>query len=273
MMKLVSFLVCLLLLVGRCVSSAAQAEAAKPHIFAGSTQMIVVTTSNWDAVQGHLQRFERAAAHDSWRPVGEPIQIVVGSKGLGWGIGLVAANAPSVRAAAEPVKREGDGRAPAGIFDLGTAFGYAAQPLPGLKLPYLTLTPAIECVDDASSKYYNRIVDRSAVTPDWKSSEHMRDTGESYRWGIVIDFNGIVTGHGRRAPEPGGGSCVFLHIWQNDAHGTAGCTAMSKINLQNLLVWLDPGRRPLLVQLPEPAYQRLARQWKLPELSNIVAAH
>ena len=35
----------------------------------------------------------------------------------------------------EPVKREGDGKAPAGIFDLGTAFGYAAQPLPGLKLP------------------------------------------------------------------------------------------------------------------------------------------
>ena len=61
-------------------------------------------------------------------------------------------------------------------------------------MPYLNLTPSIECVDDAGSKYYNRIVDRSVVAPDWNSSEHMRSAGEAYRWGIVVDHNGIVTG-------------------------------------------------------------------------------
>ena len=225
--------------------------------------MIVVVTPGWDVVQGRLQRFERADTRESWRAVGEPIAIVVGSKGMGWGIGLIDAGHPGVRIEPEPIKIEGDGRSPAGVFALGTAFGDAAQPMPGLKLPYLVLTPSIECVDDASSKNYNRIVDRSTVPPDWNSSEHMRDVGESYRWGIVIDHN--ATAPGRTAPRPGGGSCVFLHIWHRPDRGTAGCTAMTGDNLESLLLWLDPARRPVLVQLPESTYQRLAVPWSLPQ--------
>src|SRR5580698_226784 len=234
-MRSICILALLLLPGGRFAISAAQAGGANRDPFVGSTQLIVVTTSNWGAVAGQLQRFEQV--HERWRPVGEPIPIVVGRSGMGWGIGLVAADDPNVRLPSEPVKKEGDGNSPAGIFDLGTAFGYSAQPLPGLKLPYLALTESIECVDDVNSKYYNRIVDRSAVTPDWNSSEHMRDTGESYRWGIVVDFNGTVAEHSQKVPQRGGGSCVFLHIWHDRSHGTAGCTAMSQENLETLLTW------------------------------------
>ena len=222
--------------------------------------MIVVVTPGWDVVRGRLQRFERADTRVSWRPVGEPIAIVVGSKGMGWGIGLIAAGHPGVRIEPEPIKIEGDGKSPAGVFALGTAFGDATEPLPGVKLPYLVLTPSIECVDDASSKNYNRIVDRSIIAPDWNSSEHMRAVGESYRWGIVID-------HNTTAPRPGGGSCVFLHIWHSPDRGTAGCTAMTRLNLESVLLWLDPARRPVLVQLPESTYQRLAVPWGLPPLA------
>ncbi len=243
-------------------------SAASRDPFAGSTQLIVVTTSNWDAVQGQLQRFQRTTTHKRWRPVGEPIPIVVGRNGLGWGIGLAAANHPNLRLTADPVKKEGDGKSPAGIFDLGTAFGYSDQPLPGLKFPYLALTESIECVDDVNSKYYNRIVDRSAVTADWNSSEHMRDTGESYRWGIVIDFNGTVARPNQNAPQPGGGSCVFLHIWHDQNTGTAGCTATTQTDLNTLLTWLDPQQRPLLLQLPTPAYKRLTHRWHLPRSRN-----
>ena len=243
------------------VSSAAQPAA--PLAFPRSTQMIVVVTPGWDAVEGRLELFERDDAHESWRSVGEPIPIVVGSKGMGWGIGLIDAGYPRVRVESEPVKIEGDGKSPAGVFALGIAFGYAAQPLPGIKLPYLVLTPSIECVDDPSSKNYNRIVDRSTVAVDWNSSEHMRDVGESYRWGIVIDHNATVPG--RAAPRPGGGSCVFLHIWHSPDRGTAGCTAMTRNNLESLLLWLDPSRLPVLVQLPESTYQRLAGPWSLPQ--------
>jgi L,D-peptidoglycan transpeptidase YkuD (ErfK/YbiS/YcfS/YnhG family) len=255
-MKPIPLLLYLLCVGGWWVS--AQAATGESEPLAGSTQLMVVRTSGWNAVEGRLQRYERANAHEEWRKVGEPIAIVVGKNGLGWGIGVLAAEASNVHAAADPVKREGDGKAPAGVFALGTAFGYAAQPLPGLKMPYLNLTPSIECVDDVASKHYNRIVDRSVVAPDWNSSEHMREAGESYRWGAVVDHNNT------NPPEPGGGSCVFLHIWRSQDQGTAGCTAMSQIHLETLLTWLDPARKPLLVQLPEPIYVRLTQRWTLP---------
>jgi D-alanyl-D-alanine dipeptidase len=31
-----------------------------------------------------------------------------------------------------------------------------------------------------------------------------------------------------------------------------------------VLGWLDPAKKPLLVQLPESEYQRLKKKWKLP---------
>lgn len=250
------------------MSAPAQASTLKPDALAHSTQMIVVTTSDWNAVAGRLQRYERATVDEKWRPAGEPISIVVGRNGLGWGIGVTPTDDAQVRSASDPVKREGDGKSPAGIFALGTAFGYASEPLEGLKIAYLNLTPSIECVDDPGSKHYNRIVDRSVVSPDWNSSEHMRNAGESYRWGIVVDYNGTVTGD-TNPPEPGGGSCVFLHIWQSDDQGTAGCTAMSQADLKTLLTWLDPARKPLLVQLPAPTYERLIDRWMLPKMINV----
>jgi D-alanyl-D-alanine dipeptidase len=232
--------------------------AAGANPLAPSTQLIVVTTSDWNAVDGHLQRYARARVRDDWKAVGEPIPIVVGKTGLAWGMGVLPVD--QVRSASDPVKKEGDGKAPAGVFALGTAFGFAPQPLPGSKMPYLSLTPSVECVDDAASKFYNRVADRSAVTPDWKSSEHMRNV-DLYRWGIVVGHNG---GDDSKPAVPGGGSCIFLHIWRGAGQGTVGCTAMPQTELESLLAWLDPARKPLLVQMPESVYERLAKEWKLP---------
>jgi D-alanyl-D-alanine dipeptidase len=266
-MKSVSILLSLLAIQGWCAPAPGQTGALNSDARARPTQMIVVTTSDWNAVEGQLRRYERATVNEGWRPVGDPISIVVGRNGLGWGIGVTATDDVQVRSASDPVKKEGDGRAPAGIFALGTAFGYASEPLPGLKMAYLNLTPSIECVDDPGSKHYNRIVDRSAVAADWNSSEHMRNAGEAYRWGVVIDQNGTVAGDAN-PPEPGGGSCVFLHIWHSHNRGTAGCTAMSQTELETLLSWLDPVRKPVLVQLPESVYERLINRWMLPKLTN-----
>ena len=267
-MKSVSILLCLLGIVGWCVPGMAQAGALKSDALRHSTQMIVVTTSDWSAVEGRLRRYERTTVDERWRPVGDPISIVVGRNGLAWGIGVVPTDDAQVRSAGDPVKREGDGKSPAGVFALGTAFGYASRPLPGLKMSYLNLTPSIECIDDPGSKHYNRIVDRSTVAPDWNSSEHMRDAGESYRWGIVVDLNGTLAG-GTNRPDPGAGSCVFLHIWHSHDEGTAGCTAMSQTDLETLLTWLAPARQPRLVQLPGPTYDRLINRWMLPKLMNV----
>ena len=227
-MKSLPFSLFLLSAAGWYSLAGAQTRRGASDEFTRSTQMIVVTTSNWNSVEGRLQRYERATAQESWRPVGgSPIPIVVGKNGLGWGIGVSLRPMTSESAvASEPVKREGDGKSPAGVFALAPHSAMLSQPLPGLKMPYLNLTSSIECVDDSGSKYYNRIVDRSAVAPDWNSSEHMRNVGEAYRWGIVVDHNGTVTDTNANPPVPGGGSCVFLHIWHSHDQGTAGCTAM-----------------------------------------------
>jgi D-alanyl-D-alanine dipeptidase len=124
-------------------------------------------------------------------------------------------------------------------------------------MPYIALTPTIECVDDPISKFYNRVVDRTTVTPDWNSSEHMLYSNGQYRWGLVID-------HNTDPVTPGAGSCIFLHIWLGTGEGTVGCTAMAQENVEALLAWLDPAKQPLLLQLPRAQYQKLKRKWKLP---------
>jgi zinc D-Ala-D-Ala dipeptidase len=244
------------------------ATVMEPTALQQSTQMIVVTTPGWNAVEGSLQAYERRTPHEMWRPVGRPIAIVVGVHGMGWGLGVVATDDSRIRNANDPVKKEGDGKSPAGVFGLGPAFGLATQPMPGLKLRYLPLTASIECVDDAGSKFYNRLVNRFSVAADWHSSEHMRDVGKAYRWGVVVDHNGGGELAQSAPPVPGAGSCVFLHIWGGPTHGTAGCTAMAPTHLETLLSWLDPARKPLLVQLPESTYERVKEPWRLPEVAT-----
>jgi hypothetical protein len=245
-----------LLLAGSTAVGIAQGPNAKP--LDGSTQMVVVTTADWSTVQGRLQRFERALVGDAWNPVGTPIAIVVGKKGMGWGAGILSTDDPALRSLQDPIKKEGDGKSPAGIFRISTAFGYAAQPASAWKLPYISLTPSVECVDDSASRFYNRIVDRTSVSPDWHSSELMSQTGEAYRWGAVIDQN--------PAAVPYSGSCVFMHIWGGPDVGTSGCTAMPQEQLEPILAWLDPARSPILVQLPLAQYKELEKSWHLPKL-------
>ncbi|MBZ5491035.1 MAG: hypothetical protein LAO76_08900 [Acidobacteriia bacterium] len=235
------------------------AEAKEPRALFSSTQMIVVTTESWDSPQGTLRRYERERSGNPWHAVGGPIAVMIGKSGLGWGTGLLA----PPREASDPVKKEGDGKAPAGVFRLSKTFGYAAQAQPGWKMPYISLTPTIECVDDEKSKFYNTLVDTSTIAPDWGSheKEKMRRSDDLYRWGILV-------GHNADPPVPGGGSCIFMHIWRGPAQPTVGCTAMPQADLEMLLGWLDPERKPLLVQLPVAQYQKLRHHWNLPAVEN-----
>jgi L,D-peptidoglycan transpeptidase YkuD (ErfK/YbiS/YcfS/YnhG family) len=217
-------------------------------------QVIVSTTADWDAVDATLQRYERAAPGRPWRAVGEPIPAAVGRTGLAWGTGLHPDAHP-----AGPAKREGDGKAPAGIYRLSSAFGYAAAgEVPWIRLPYVQADSSIECVDDLRSRYYNRRVDRDTIPrPDWTSHEELRRPDALYEWGVWVDHNSAP-------PAPGGGSCIFLHVWAGPGRATAGCTAMAEDDIREVLAWLDPRARPVLVQLPRDAYGALRTAWELP---------
>ncbi len=222
--------------------------------------MLLVTTADWNEVHGVLRLFERENSIANWREVGSKSEIVVGRSGLAWGRGLHPA------ATVGPQKKEGDGKSPAGVFRLSSAFGFAsAAEMKALKIPYVRETGAMECVDDVQSKYYNSIVDRNQITNvDWNSSERMLAVGEQYRLGIVVDHN----------VEPrvsGQGSCIFVHIWKGDGSGTSGCTAMEKAALEKLVSWLDAKANPVLVQLPEAQFRRVQGDWQLPKIKLAAA--
>jgi D-alanyl-D-alanine dipeptidase len=218
-------------------------------------QMVLVTTPDWNSIQGSLQLFERQKTREKWRQVGSEAKIVVGRTGLAWGTGL---HSDTVFQENQPLKREGDGKSPAGVFRLTSAFG-TVRDKRGFKLPYTFLEESTECVDDVKSSKYNLIVDRYKVGIfDWKSSEKMLEVGEQYSLGVFV-------AHNSNPIERGKGSCIFLHVWKDANSGTAGCTAMPRENLETILRWLDPGKNPVLVQLPQSEYSRLRDSWKLPK--------
>ena len=212
-------------------------------------QLLVVTTNNWSTSSGSLQRYE---LHDtSWQKVGNKINIKLGRNGLGWGIGL-----HEVPKDAKIMKKEGDGKAPAGIFSLKQAFGYAPFKI---DYPYQVYTETDHCVDDVNSKYYNKIVDSTKIERDYKSHERMKFPKDYYKYGIVVDHNGITEG---AKSKRGAGSCIFIHIKYVP---TAGCTVMNESQIKEVIKWLDTDKKPLLIQGTEDIVRSFWKRIKLSE--------
>jgi L,D-peptidoglycan transpeptidase YkuD (ErfK/YbiS/YcfS/YnhG family) len=202
-------------------------------------QMILVTADNWEDCRARLALYEKRAG--KWEKY-EDFPAVCGEKGMAWGRGLIPARPGETFT---PIKREGDQKTPAGIFRLGECLGYAPQLVVNPELPYRQIVESMQGVDDPASRYYNQIVNTAAIDRaeiDWKSYEIMRRTDERYKWLMVIGHN----------PEnlPGWGSLIFLHIWRDQATGTAGCTAVSEATILTVFKWLKPALNPVIVQCP-----------------------
>jgi len=200
-----------------------------------SGQIVVVVTDQWDSTTGTLQRLDRSS--EGWRRVGDPVPVTVGKKGLGLGLGLHPASLDG------PQKREGDRRAPAGVFRLESAFGTTARALPSF--PYRVTTGNDFWVDDPKSSFYNQWVSTAdpRVRKDWKSAEVLRRADGIYETVIVV-------AHNRGPVVAGRGSAIFMHSWYGPGVATIGCTAMARDHLAGLLEWLDAAKRPVLVQAP-----------------------
>ena len=245
----------LALSLAACTHRSALPSADAQH-WATAQQLVLVTSADWNATAGELRRFERDG--DGWKSIGDAMPVTLGRNGSGWGLGLNPQRGDG------PVKREGDGKAPAGVFAIGTAFGYAGSANTGL--PYQAMTTNDWCIDVPASDYYNKIIDRSTVKAPHldQSSEPMRrdlhvDGDQRYREGFVIEHN--AGGAARQ-----GGSCIFAHLWKAPGETTAGCTAMAPASMDALLAWLEARKRPVFVLLPKAQYAALKRDWKLPEI-------
>ncbi len=233
-------------------SASAEDPSANWH---DARQMIVVIVPDWNATRGTLRTFDRV--HHRWNEIGKAAPAVIGHAGSAWGLGL---NPPQHDG---PIKREGDGRSPAGVFAIGEAFGYA--PNLATALTYKPMQSTSWCVDVSGSPYYNRIVDARTVgeAAVRGATEHMRldifnHGDQRYREGFVIENNA--------QQKPMGGSCVFAHLWKSPDSTTTACTAMADATMDRLLAWLKPDEHPVFVLLPRTEYARLRGAWKLPDI-------
>lgn len=225
----------------------AQAAVIPP----ASHQLVLVIAESETSQTASLSMFSRKSQH--WRKEAGPIPVTLGRTGLAWGIGLHPAQT-GVQ------KREGDGKAPAGVFYLGDAFGAGSELITGLH--YQPMTKDHYCVDVPDSPLYNQTLiktDTNAELIDGSTEPMRRDLhlqDHQYNKGIFVGHN--------PHNQAGAGSCIFMHIWRAADKPTAGCTALDESAIDQLLAWLNADQSPVLVQLTRADYQRLKTDWALP---------
>jgi L,D-peptidoglycan transpeptidase YkuD (ErfK/YbiS/YcfS/YnhG family) len=112
-------------------------------------------------------------------------------------------------------REQGTGTTPLGTYAITETFGNAPRPT-ATTLPFHRVRQGDYWVQDNRSAYYNyrRHISRGGFRP--RTSEHLPDYGEQYRWSLVIDFN-------RPEPVRRRGAGIFLHV--NGAGATAGCVS------------------------------------------------
>jgi len=227
-------------------------ERPLPPVARANRQLLLVRSSSWTTSWGTLQQYERTAT-GAWVAADAEFPVDLGRHGMAWGRGL------HPRPTSGASKTEGDGKSPAGVFALGSAFG-AADSLPdeARGFPYLQTQATTYCVEDVRSSFYNQIIDAHDVArTSWEKWSELRRRDGLFDWGVVVRQNAPDT-------QKGAGSCVFLHVWRGPRVPTSGCTAMARDRIAAVLRWLDPAAQPLLVQLPQAVLEGVRSAWGLP---------
>lgn len=223
---------------------AAQAQSC-PAPLAETRRLVLVVADTLSSTTATVERFERDTPNEPWRLSGGAATALIGHKGLGW--------AYTFRAFArqgEPVKVEGDKRAPAGFYKIGRSFGFAFSD----RANYLRITEGTTCVDDLSSPAYNTITTR-AVVGSKVHGENMWRVPE-YARGLLVEY---PTNRKARA-----GSCIFIHLQLPGKTGTSGCVALPEPQLEAVQDFSADGA--VLAVLPRQALGRF--KGCLPAVAN-----
>jgi L,D-peptidoglycan transpeptidase YkuD (ErfK/YbiS/YcfS/YnhG family) len=130
-------------------------------------------------------------------------------------------------------KREGDGGTPGGRFRLVRLWWRPDRaPRPRTLLPTRHITPDLAWCEDTTDRRYNRPFRRSASEP----GDRMWREDRLYDFVVEID-------HNSRPRVVGRGSAVFVHVARPERSPTAGCVALSRNVLRNLLGRIGPKTR------------------------------
>lgn len=217
-------------------------------------QLILAVAPDWSSTKATLQCWQRDSSSAAWQPAFKSAWPVnLGRNGLAWGRGVFSPSDSKV-----PWKKEKDGKAPAGIFELGPLHGYANRPPQAATWPYLQVGAWDAWIDDPRLPHYNQHVrvDPRDVPP-WFESQRMRLGDDAYKWLLEIR-------HNTRPATPGYGSAIFFHVRRGVDKPSAGCTTMAVENLEAMIRWLRAEKKPHYVLLPRGEYERVKRAWGLP---------
>ncbi|WP_321777522.1 L,D-transpeptidase family protein [Sulfurimonas sp.] len=213
------------------------------NLLFSSQQIILVISQDYTNSKAKLTCYEDEIK------VFETIDVNIGKNGLGFGLGelKLEENRQNI------VKKEGDKKAPIGIFKLTNTFGYDKKQKSILN--YIYLEKNLICVDDSDSKYYNKIIQMPKNKP--KSFEIMKREDNQYELGVVVQHN--------KEQKKQAGSCIFLHVQKNINAPTAGCTSMTFQDMKKIVEWLDGSKNPILIQVPKSSLPEIKKLYpKLP---------
>ena len=128
-------------------------------------------------------------------------------------------------------KREGDLASPAGTWPIRRVLYRPDRGgAPATALPAAALNPDDGWCDAPQDTAYNRPVQ----LPYGASAEKMwRD---DHLYDLVV-----VLGHNDDPPQPGMGSCIFLHLARPGYLPTEGCVAVSRPDMEAFLAAAKPG--------------------------------
>lgn len=127
-------------------------------------------------------------------------------------------------------KMEGDNCTPIGTYSIDIVY-YRKDKfnLPIINFPKIPIKNNFGWCDDANSPDYNKFI----TFPFQGSAENLYREDNIYDIVCILDYNTKPIIKNR-------GSAIFLHVANEDYSGTAGCIALSKKDLIELLENINP---------------------------------
>ncbi len=157
---------------------------------------------------------------------------------------ILTASAKFGRKGTTTLKKEGDGKTPLGVFDIGFYFGLkdCSSSIRFFKVDENTIW-----IDDSNSYYYNTISEEE-VGGDWDSYEKLYDSyfkNNIFNYCIYFESNGDgINGGSANADE---GSLITICGKNTTLTSTSGCIDISGKNMEKLLKSLDISLNPVVV--------------------------
>lgn len=115
---------------------------------------------------------------------------------------------------------------PGGILPLGS--GFYIDDKPNTEYDMFKITEDTYWITDPNSEYYNQKVE-GTENKDWSSADHMITSSDSYRYGLVIEYNTVRT-------EAKYSSAIFM---QCGGTPTEGSIAVPENVMKTILEWFD----------------------------------